>query len=452
MPMDIELTRKQLAFIQADCDEVLYGGAAGGGKSYGQLVDALLFALKYQGSKQLILRNTFPELQRSLILVSFTLIPKEVASYNSATHIWRFNCGSMIEFGYLETDKDVQKYQSAEYDVIRFDELTHFTEYQYTYMHSRVRGTNSFPKQIKSSTNPCGKGHAWVKARFIDPMPPNTVYTDDIGRTRIFIPAKVQENVFLMRADPGYIARLKSLPEDQQKALLDGNWDVFEGQYFTEFDRTIHVIEPFDLPKHWRRYFTLDYGLDMLAAHWIAVDTTGKCYVYREVCQPDLIISDAAKKILDTEGDDKIHMRFGPPDLWNRRQETGKSAAEIFAEHGVHLIQANNERVQGWYNVKEYLHPYTDEQGIKTANLVIFKNCVDLIKCLPQLQRDEKNPNDVATEPHDITHSPDSIRYFIAGRPAPTRKPKPEPNPLQKHKDLLAKRRSMTGRMAKRIM
>lgn len=426
--MDIEVTKKQLKFIQADADEVLYGGAAGGGKSYGQLIDALLFALKYAGSKQLILRNTFPELQRSLVLVSVTLYPTEVASYNQSRYVWQFVNGSRIEFGYLESDKDVQKYQSAEYDVIRFDELTHFTEFQYTYMISRIRGANNFPKQIKSSTNPGNRGHSWVKARFIDPMPPETVYTDANGRTRIFIPAKVQDNKFLIDADPDYIKRLNQLPEDQRRALRDGDWDTFEGQYFPEFNRDIHVIEPFEIPAHWRRYRAIDYGLDMLACYWIAVDSQNKSYVYKELYQDNLIISDAAKAILRVNGNDNIYSTFAPPDLWNRRQETGKSAADLFRENGVLLTKVSNDRVQGWYNLKEWLKPFEDEQGILTAKLVIFENCTNLIRCLPQLQHDEKDPNDVATEPHEITHAPDAIRYYCAGRPKAGEKPK-KPDP-----------------------
>lgn len=442
-----------MAFIEADADEVLYGGAAGGGKSYGQLIDAFLFALKYNGSKQLILRNSFPELQRSLILVSVILYPKEIASYNQSSHVWRFVNGSLIEFGYLEGDKDVSKYQSAEYDLIRFDELTHFSEFQYTYMISRIRGANNFPKQIKSSTNPGSKGHAWVKARFIDNKIPEKVYTDDLGRKKVFIPAKVQENTFLMDADPNYIQRLEQLPEDQRRALLDGDWDVFEGQYFTEFSRDLHVINSIEIPSHWRRYITLDYGLDMLACYWIAVDTHGKAYVYKELYQSNLVISDAVEAIksMMAEGED-IHDIFAPPDLWNRRQETGKSAADLFGEYGLRLYKASNDRIQGWYNLKEYLKPYSDEQGIQTANLLIFSNCVNLIRCLPQLQHDEKKPNDIANDPHEITHAPDAIRYFIAGRPATTKPPPADKPPLQKHKEQLAKRRQMASRMGKRLM
>ena len=203
MDLNLMITEKQNLFIQAKADEVLYGGCAGGGKSFGQIIDALLNALKYPGIKQLILRTTFPELERSLIMTSLEVIPKSLYKYNSSNHKMKFNNGSLIEFGYLTSDKDVTQYQSAEYDIIRFDELTHFSEYQYLYMLSRVRGVNKFPKQIKSSTNPGSIGHQWVKDRFINSMPENTI-TDFDGRTRIFIPARVQENKFpfLMDSDP----------------------------------------------------------------------------------------------------------------------------------------------------------------------------------------------------------------------------------------------------------
>jgi len=424
--MDIQITKKQQTFINSSADETLYGGAAGGGKSYGQLIDALLYALKYPGSRQLILRNSFPELNRSLILVSVTIFPVGVCSYNQSTHVWKLKNKSIVEFGYLENDGDVQQYQSAEYDVIRFDELTHFTEFQYTYMISRLRGANPFPKQIKSTTNPGSKGHVWVKKRFIDDAIPEQIHSDETGRTFVFIPAKVQENKFLMDADPGYVKRLEQLSETDRKALLDGDWDIFEGQYFTEFSRDIHVIDPFIIPSDWRRYITLDYGLDMLACYWIAVDTHQKAYVYKELYQSNLIISDAAKEILRVNGTDVIYQKIAPPDLWNRRQETGKSAADLFYDNGLKLIKANNDRVQGWYNLKEWLKPYEDEQGITTASLVITKNCVNLIRTLPQLQYDDHDPNDVATQPHEITHSSDAIRYFIAGRPKPTSELKPQ--------------------------
>lgn len=411
--MEISITPRQRDFIYAKSGEVLFGGAAGGGKSYGQLVDALLFALQYPRSKQLILRRTLPELEKSLVRTALELYPRELFTYKASRHEGVFRNGSVIDFGYCDSENDVYRYQSAEYDIIRFDELTHFTESMYVYLLSRVRGANAYPKQIKSSTNPGGIGHTWVKARFIDTGAPNE---EHLGR--IFIPSRVTDNTFLMKTDPGYVKRLEKLSKKDREALLYGNWDIFDGQYFTEWNRDVHVISPFEIPKHWRRYFVMDYGLDMLAGYWIAMDTWGRAYVYREIYESGLIISEAARKIREAT-DEKIHSYIAPPDLWNRRQDTGKSAAQIFAENGVPVTAARNERVQGWYNLKEWLSPFRDETGKESAYLRIFSNCTNLIRTLPAVSVDTKNPNDVANTPHELTHAPDAIRYFVAGRPVP---------------------------------
>lgn len=411
--MEISITPRQRDFIYAKSGEVLFGGAAGGGKSYGQLVDALLFALQYPKSKQLILRRTLPELEKSLVRTALEIYPRELFAYKASRHEGVFANGSVIDFGYCDSENDVYRYQSAEYDIIRFDELTHFTERMYVYLLSRVRGANTYPKQVKSSTNPGGIGHTWVKARFIDTGAPNE---EHLGR--IFIPSRVSDNAFLMKADPGYVKRLEKLSKRDREALLYGNWDIFDGQYFTEWNREIHVVSPFEIPKHWRRYFVMDYGLDMLAGYWIAMDAWGRAYVYREIYESGLIISEAAKKISEAT-DEKIHSYIAPPDLWNRRQDTGKSAAQIFAENGVPVTAARNERVQGWYNLKEWLSPFRDETGKASAYLRIFSNCTNLIRTLPAVSVDAKNPNDVANTPHELTHAPDAIRYFVAGRPVP---------------------------------
>lgn len=406
-----QVTERQAAFLKSEAAETLFGGAAGGGKSYAQLVDALVFAMRYPGSRQLILRRTLRELERSLILVSEQLYPQAVGKFVRSDAVWRLVNGSMIEFGHCQYDSDVTRYQSAEYDVIRFDELTHFSLYQYTYLLSRVRGANGYPKQVKSTTNPGGIGHDWVKKRFIDAMPPDTLTAFD-GGSRIFLPAKVTDNVFLMQFDPKYRKRLENLPARERKALLEGDWDLQEGRYFSEFTRDIHVVKAFEIPAHWKRWLTVDYGLDMFAALWIAQAPDGHSYVYREVYQSGLILSEAAEQIERAERGERVDMRLAPPDLFHRRQETGRSAVEIWQDKGLYFEASGNERVNGWYAVKELLRPVPDGQGGMTARLQIFPQCRNLIRTLGALQHDERNPNDVADKPHELTHAPDALRGY----------------------------------------
>ena len=430
--MNISVTKKQEKFIESKAFETLFGGAAGGGKSYGQLIDAFLYALKYPKSKQIIFRRTFPDLERSIIRTSLELYPREVALYTSNKHVWRFKNGSIIDFGYIDNEKDVYQYQSAEYDVIRFDELTHFTEYMYIYMISRCRGANKYPKGIKSSTNPGGIGHTWVKERFIDIGEPNKVHeclllpdSDKIS-TRIFIPSLVTDNKFMLEYDPDYIDRLDNLPEKERKALKYGDWDIYDGMFFPEFKRSLHVIEPFQIPKEWNRYIAIDYGLDMFAAVFVAVDERKKAYVFKEIHKSNLIVSEACQMLKSFMRGEKYRAIYAPPDLWTRNRDTGKSTAEIFYDGGIVLEKASNDRIGGWLNVKEWIKPKKarhEQTGelYEDCDLKIFSNCLNLIKNLPQLQHDEKNPNDCATEPHSITHITDALRYFCVSQTQPTK-------------------------------
>ncbi len=438
----LDITPKQYEFISTTATEVLFGGAAGGGKSYAQVIDAMLYALTYPRSKQIIFRKTYPELERSILRTMLSIYPRGKYSYNKQAHTFTFFNGSIIDCGYLQNESDVYNYQSAEYDVIRFDELTHFSEYTYTYMLSRLRGANDFPKYMKSSTNPTGAGRVWVKERFVDIGEWNREHGiiigknsngEDIVSRRIFIPSRVFDNRFLMEKDPEYIFRLENLPESEKQGLLNGEWDYFEGQYFDEFRRDIHTCTPFAIPKEWRRYRALDYGLDMLAVYWIAVDSSRNCYVYKELCKSNLAIWEAAKEILDhTDADEEIYATLAPPDLWNRSQETGKSRALIFGENGVEFTKSNNDRETGWLSIKELLR--CDANG--ESRLHIFTTCPILIKHLPELQRDPKRPTDTMTEPHEITHSPDALRYFAIywtnpSEPAPPKRVKYRPDQLE---------------------
>ena len=427
--MELNLTPRQWAFVSAEADEVLFGGAAGGGKSFGQLADALLYALRYPASRQLILRRTYPELEKSLIRSALEIYPKSLYTYNKSGRSGRFSNGSILDFGAVDQESDVYKYQSAEYDVIRFDELTHFTEQMYVYLISRCRGANNFPKMIKSSTNPGGVGHGWVKNRFVDIGEPDKVYSFTAG-SRLYLPARVQDNRFLMERDPMYVKRLQNLSERDRKALLYGDWDLFEGQYFTDWDRTLHVVSPFVLPDDWRRYFVMDYGLDMLAGYLVAMDSMGNAYVYRELYEgkdnggQGHIVSSAAKRIKELCAGERIYAFLAPPDLWNRQKDSGKSIAALFADYGIRLSRAPAGRISGWMQLKEWLHPTLREDGEYRPRLQIFSSCINLIRTLPALQADNKNPDDVALNPHELTHAPDALRYFVASCPrcAPTAK------------------------------
>lgn len=391
--------------MRSEAFETLFGGAAGGGKTYAQAVDAFLFALKYAGSRQLLLRRTLPEIDRSLVPLTLSLYPTALARYLTADHRWQFANGSVLEFGYCDAENDVTRYQSAEYDVLRFDELTHFTEGQFTYLLSRVRGVNGYPKRVKSTANPGGVGHTWVKSRYIDPLVAGEISTFPHG-TRLFLPASVRDNPFLQRADPQYEERLKMLSERDRRALLDGDWNLTDGQFFTEFRPEIHVVRPHDLPSDWKRFLSIDYGLDMLAALWIASDGY-RAVVYREVYQSGLILPEAARVIREAESE-KIYCRYAPPDLWGRRQETGRSAIDRFAEDGLYFEKSDNRRESGWLAVKELLRP----DGNGEVRLTIFDSCRNLIRTLPALRPDPRNPNDVASTPHELTHAPDALRGF----------------------------------------
>jgi len=402
---------RQREFFLAGERFIAYGGARGGGKSWAVRQKAMLLALNYAGIKILILRRTYPELRENHIRPLQKLL-KGIAEYKETEKAFSFPNGSRLKFGYCDSEADTLQYQGQEYDIIFIDEATQFTEYQFQTLTACLRGANSFPKRIYLTCNPGGVGHNWVKRLFIDK---HYRGSEDAADYR-FIKAGVYDNPALLQHDKGYVKMLENLSPRLKKAWLFGDWDIFEGQFFEEFDREIHVCHSFVIPSHWRVYRTMDYGLDMLAVLWIAVDEQNRAYVFRELYKPNMLISQAAEAIKSMTNE-PIYATLAPPDMWNRRQETGKSVADIFAQHGILLSKSSNQRVQGWLAMKEWLKPVEAEEGDRcTAALRIFPNCVNLIRCLPALQTDAKNPNDCATEPHEITHAPDALRGFCVYR------------------------------------
>lgn len=408
---------KQALFFSSKNRFIAYGGARGGGKSWAVRRKALLLCLSYPGIKILLLRRSYPELRENHILP----LRREllgVATYKDSEKCFTFQNGSRLLFGYCASEGDVLQYQGQEYDIIFIDEATQFTEFQFSTLTACLRGANSFPRRMYLTCNPGGVGHAWVKRLFIDRDFKPGEQPDDYA----FIAASVTDNTVLSEKDPHYVQMLENLPSDLRRAWLLGDWNVFAGQYFSHFREEVHIIEPRPLPLHYRTVYTLDYGLDMLACYAISMDENGFAFVTDELYESGLLISEAAEKICNRFSP-KDAIIYAPPDLWNRRQDTGKSAADIFAECGIPLTRADNRRVQGWYDMAEWLR-VREENGQKTAALRIFSTCKNLIRCLPMVSRSDRDPNDIAGEPHELTHSVDAIRYFCAGRPAPAFLPK----------------------------
>lgn len=319
-------------------------------------------------------------------------------SYNATMRTLYFTNGSMIKFGHLQSPNAITEYQGQEFDWIFIDEATHFTEWEFRTLAATLRGVNYIPKRMYLTCNPGGVGHQWVKRLFVTREYEGLENPEDY----LFIPATVEDNTVLMEHSPDYLQMLDLLPDDIRAAHRYGDWDAMAGQYFNEFRRERHVVKPFPIPREWPRYRCFDYGLDMFACYWFAVDFDGRVWVYREYCEKGQIVSDAAAAMRNlTPPDEVVHYTVAPPDMWNTQKDTGRTMAEVFTTNGIGLVRANNARIQGWLILKEFLKMRPDGK----PGLLITEDCPRLIKDLPALQHDEKNPSDAAKEPHDITHS-----------------------------------------------
>ena len=414
-----ELYDKQWKFIESKCRYTAYGGARGGGKTHVLIRAAIKGALEYPGIKILILRRTYPELEQTIIqpmnkLVNSATVDGRpcgdlIASYNGTMRMMFFANGSAIKFGHLQSAAAITEYQGQEYDWIFMDEATHFTEYEFRTMGATLRGVNKIPKHFYLTCNPGGVGHQWVKRLFVT----REYEGIEDGKDYLFIPATVEDNEALLKSSPEYIQMLDTLPEDIRAAHRYGDWDAMAGQYFSEFRKELHTCEPFLIPAEWPKYRAFDYGLDMFACYWFAIDFDDRVWVYREYCESGLIVSEAAAAMRRlTPPEEHIQFTVAPPDMWTTQKDTGRTMAEVFMQNGIGLVSASNQRVQGWMIVKEFLKVRRDGK----PGMVIFKDCRRLILNLPALQHDEKNPSDCAKEPHDITHSPDAIRYGLIYR------------------------------------
>ena len=409
----------QTDFLAADEKDVLYGGAAGGGKSFAMLIDPLRYC-HVKGHRALILRRSMPEL-RELIDKSRELYPKAFpgTKFREVEKIWNFPSGAKIEFGFLEKDADVYRYQGQAYSWIGFDEITHLpTEFGWNYLASRLRTTDpSIKTYLRCTANPGGVGAHWVKKRYLEESEPNKSFVGSDGLTRKFIPAKLLDNPYLAK-DGEYERMLLSLPPIQRKQLLEGNWEVNEGAAFVEFDPLTHVVTPYELPLHWERVKGIDYGYaSESCCLWAAVDPQDKTIIiYRELYKKGLTGEALGTQITERELDE---YRSVPGVLdtaaWARTGYTGPTIGEVLIKAGHKLRRADKNRIAGKVQIHEYLKQPTPESR---PRLQIFNTCPNLIRELQNIPLSKTNPEDVDTHAQD--HAYDALRYLIMSRPRMT--------------------------------
>lgn len=428
--------KKQKLFLKAECRHIGFGGARGGGKSWAVRTKAKLLALRYgkekhpkkeMGIRILIIRRTYLELINNHINILRSEL-LGIAKYNDKDKVLKFNNGSTINFAYCDNDKDLDRLQGVEYDVIFFDEATQLSEYQMKTITACLRGVNNFPKRVYYTCNPGGQGHSYIKRIFIDKR-----YDDgEIPEDYTFIQSLVSDNKVLMKSHPDYIKQLEALPPKLRRAWLDGDWNIFDGQFFEEFadrpehydDRSYtHVITPFEIPDGWKIYRSFDWGYAKpFSCGWWAVDYDGTVYRILEFygCTktpnegvkwtPPKVFAEIAKIEREhrwLKGKDIIGV--ADPAIWNA--ETGKSIAEVAADHGVYFTKGDHERIAGWMQVHYRLA--FDENGFPA--MYVFGNCKAFIRTIPLLQYDEHSPEDLDTDGED--HVADEVRYFCMSRP-----------------------------------
>jgi phage terminase large subunit len=382
----------------------------------------VLLALLYPGLKLLLLRRTLPELRENHVIPLIAEL-QGIAKYNAEEKAFTFPNSSRLKLGYCDTEADVYQYQGQEYDVIGLEEATHFTESQMQFLTTCNRSTRTdFKPRMHYTANPGNVGHAWFKRLFID----RDYRQGENQEDYVFIPARVYDNKVLMETNPEYVRTLEALPDDLRRAHLDGDWDVFAGQYFREFRRDKHVIDPFEIPSWWKRFRSIDWGYnDPCAVYWHAVGPDRRVYTYRELYVREMTASQLAAKITEMSFGEQIDYTVMSPDAWAKRGNDaviGESIAETLHKAGVYVVKADNNRLSGWMRMREYLRDAPDS----IPYWQIFSTCHNLIRILPQLVHDDHNVEDVSDKCED--HAAESCRYALMSRPPISETPvKPKP-------------------------
>lgn len=438
---------KQLMFQQRPEYEALYGGAAGGGKSDALLVEALR-QVHIPHYKAILFRKTYPQLSelidrsREIYKAAFRR-----AVYNNTQHFWRFPSGAKIYFGAMQHTADRINYQGKRYDFIGFDELTHFTWDEYSYMFSRNRPNGAGTRvYIRATCNPGGIGHGWVKERFITAAPPMTPIEESytvktprgktitMKRRRVFVPSTVFDNQILLDNNPEYLASLSMMPEAERNALLYGSWDSFDGQVFREWvndpahyddQRWTHVIKPFRIPAHWRIYRGFDFGYARpFSVGWYAADTNGKLYRIAEYygCTgtPNegvkITPGEIAENIRRIEDEDpnlrgKTITGIADPSIFD--ESRGQSVARMMVKppHLIYWRGGDNTRLPG--KMQFHYRLAFNEDG--DPMLQVFNTCRHFIRTIPSLVYDQKRVEDIDTTQED--HIYDECRYVLMENP-----------------------------------
>lgn len=435
--LDYTPTPKQALFHKSNADELLYGGAAGGGKSKACVMEALILCLEHPKTHAYLFRRSYPELRDTLIAEALRSIPSALGKFSGAKYDFTLKNGSVLHFRYCGGMTDVTRYQGVEIHWLFIDELTHFEKGVYDYLKTRLRAPNTLgiKPRVRCTSNPGGVGHGWVKAYFIDSIEPfvlnkRTVFSPLLGRedtkTVQYIPAYATDNPHI---SDDYIFELEQKPEKLRKALLLGNWDAFEGQVFTEWTddpqkystgKYTHVITPFDIPKSWQRYRSFDFGFSKpFSVGWWAADNDGRLYRYREYygCTgtPNEGIKISPREIaqniaaIERQHGESNVIGIADPSIFE--ESRGESIAMQMEAEGVYFTKGDNTRLAGKMQV--HLRLRFDEDGIPM--MYVFNNCRHFLRTMPNLVYSAKNPEDINTDCED--HIYDETRYMLMDHP-----------------------------------
>lgn len=394
----------------------LMWGAKGGWKSYWIRSESVRECLSARNVRWLALRRTSPEISENMIIPLQRELPPTRTwfyDFNKTDKIMKFFNGSTLRFSYCQNIADVMNYQGIEYDFIAIEELTHWTELEWKLLMWSLRTTRAWIKpNFFASTNPWSIGHQWVKRLFVNRDFREGENPEDYD----FIPARVWDNEILMRTQPQYYQLLQALPDKERRAFLEGDWNVFDGQFFTEFRPDLHVVAPF-VPMNWvkKRIICLDYWYAAPSAvYWLAQMNDDTVYAYRELYVKGKTYKQLAAQIMAmTPDNEKIDVTIVDPAILNKPSETtGTSWSDEMKAVWLKVKGADNSRVAGWQVFRQFLQPYEDPNTKKMcAWFYICSNCENLIRTLPEMVHDKVNVEDINTKLED--HAPDAVRYWL---------------------------------------